>query len=85
MERKSKAYHISQEAIAICNGLDMDPSEAIVFLEGEVQRRAAYVDIKAAIREVMQVEGVILKKDEKERMERAFAYVIDEIKMGKQP
>ena len=27
--RKSRAYHISQDAIDICNRLDLDPSEAV--------------------------------------------------------
>ena len=82
-ERKSRAYHISQEAIAVCNGLDMEPSDAIQWLQGEVERRMAFVDVKKAVREVMQVEGVILRKDEKERLERAFAVVLAEIKKEK--
>ena len=78
-ERKSRAYHISQEAIEVCNRLDLDPSEAILQLDVEVEKRAAFIDVKKAMREVMQVEGVVLKKDEKDRLESAFALVISEI------
>jgi hypothetical protein len=81
--RKSRAYHISQEAIAVCNRLDLDPSEAILHLQAEVEKRAAYIDVKKAMREVMQVEGVVLKKDEKDRLESAFALVISEIQKGR--
>ena len=82
-ERKSRAYHISQEAIAVCNGLDMDPSEAILFLEVEVQRRTAFVDVKKAMREVMQVEGVTLREGDKKMLEKCFALVISEIQNEK--
>ena len=81
--RKSRAYHISQEAIAVCNRLDLDPSESILQLDAEVEKRAAFIDVKKAMREVMQVEGVIPRKDEKERLERAFAVVLAEIKKEK--
>jgi len=81
--RKSRAYHISQEAIAVCNGLDMDPSEAILFLEVEVQRRTAFVDVKKAMREVMQVEGVTLTKEVMEKLEKAFALIFSEVQKGK--
>ncbi|MGA2122738.1 MAG: hypothetical protein ABSG49_11975 [Methanoregula sp.] len=81
--RKSRAYHISQEAIAVCNRLDLDPGDAILHLQAEVEKRSAYIDVKKAMREVMQVEGVVLKKDEKDRLESAFALVISEIQKGR--
>ena len=55
-DRKSRAYHISQEAIAVCNRLDLDPGDAILHLQAEVEKRSAYIDVKKAMREVMQVE-----------------------------
>ena len=78
-ERKSRAYHISQEAIAVCNGMDLDPSEAILFLEAEVQRREVFVDVKAAVREVMKVEGVNLAKEQKEFFRDLFAGLLKAI------
>jgi hypothetical protein len=38
-ERKSRAYHISQEAITVCNRLDLDPSESILQLDAELEKR----------------------------------------------
>ena len=61
--RKSRAYHISQDAITVCNRLDLDPSEAILYLNAEVEKRSAFIDVKKAMREVMQIEGVVLEKD----------------------
>ena len=77
--RKSRAYHISQDAVDICNRLEMDPSDALVYLSSELEKRAVFVDVKAAMREVMQVEGVTLRDGDKRMLERAFNQVISEI------
>jgi hypothetical protein len=82
--RKSRAYHISQDAIAICNRLDLDPSEAILYLNAEVEKRSAFIDVKKAMREVMQVEGVTLRVTDKEMLEKCFSLVISEIQKGKE-
>ena len=74
--RKSRAYHISQDAIDICNRLDLDPSEAILHLNAEVEKRSAFIDVKKAIREVMQVEGVTLRVADKEMLEHQFCTVV---------
>ena len=86
-QRKSRAYHISQDAIDICNRLDMDPSEAVLYLGAEVDKRSAFIDVKKAMREVMQVEGVTLRVADKEMLEKAFNAVISEIQKakGKEP
>lgn len=34
-QRQSKAWHISQKAIDICNELNLDPADAIVYLNME--------------------------------------------------
>ena len=81
--RKSRAYHISQDAIDICNRLNLDPSDALFFLNAEVEKRAAFIDVKKAMREVMQIEGVVLEKDVMEKIQKAFALVISEIQKGK--
>ena len=81
--RKSRAYHISQEAVDICNWMDMDPSEAILYLDAEVEKRSAFIDVKKAMREVMQVEGVTLRVADKEMLEKCFSLVISEIQKGK--
>ena len=78
--RKSRAYHISQEAIAVCNRLDLDPSESILQLDAEVEKRAAFIDVKKAMREVIQVEGVTLRAGDKEMLQKCFDLVIREIK-----
>jgi hypothetical protein len=82
--RKSRAYHISQDAIDICNRLDLDPSEAILYLNAEVEKRSAFIDVKKAMREVMQVEGVTLRATDKEMLEKCFSLVISEIQKGKE-
>ena len=82
--RKSRAYHISQDAIDICNRLDLDPSEAILHLNAEVEKRSAFIDVKKAIREVMQVEGVTLRVADKEMLEKAFTAVMSEIRKAKE-
>ena len=94
-QRKSRAYHISQDAIDICNLLDLDPSEAVLYLAeeavqylvAEVDKRSAFIDVKKAMREVMQVEGVTLRVADKEMLEKAFNAVISEIQKakGKEP
>ena len=81
--RKSRAYHISQDAIDICNRLDLDPSEAILNLNAEVEKRSAFIDVKKAMREVMQVEGVTLRVADKEMLEKAFTAVMSEIRKSK--
>jgi hypothetical protein len=81
--RKSRAYHISQDAIDICNRLDLDPSEAVLYLNAEVDKRSAFIDVKKAMREVMQVEGVTLRVADKEMLEKAFNAVISEIQKAK--
>jgi len=83
--RKSKAYHISQEAIDICNRLGMDPSETILYLNAEVEKQSAFIDVKKAMREVMQVEGVtLLRVADTEMLEKCFPLVISsEIQKGK--
>ena len=81
--RKSRAYHISQDAIEVCNRLDLDPSEAILHLNAEVEKRSAFIDVKKAIREVMQVEGVTLRVADKEMLEKAFTAVMSEIRKSK--
>ena len=83
--RKSRAYHISQDAISVCNRLNLDPSEAILYLNAEVEKRSAFIDVKKAMREVMQVEGVTLRATDKEMLEKCFNLVISEIQKGKQP
>jgi hypothetical protein len=82
--RKSRAYHISQDAIDICNRLNLDPSEAILYLNAEVEKRSAFIDVKKAIREVMQVEGVTLRETDKEMLEKCFGLVISEIQKEKE-
>ena len=82
--RKSRAYHISQDAIDICNRLDLEPSEAILHLNAEVDKRSAFIDVKKAIREVMQVEGVTLRVADKEMLEKAFTAVMSEIRKAKE-
>jgi hypothetical protein len=82
--RKSRAYHISQDAIDICNHLNLDPSEAILYLNVEVEKRSAFIDVKKAMREVMQVEGVTLRVTDKEMLEKCFSLVISEIQKAKE-
>jgi hypothetical protein len=81
--RKSRAYHISQDAIDICNRLNLDPSEAVLYLNAEVEKRSAFIDVKKAMREVMQVEGVTLRVTDKEMLQKCFNLVISEIQKGK--
>ena len=80
--RKSRAYHISQDAIDICNGWTWTERGGL-YLNAEVEKRSAFIDVKKAMREVMQVEGVTLRVADKEMLEKAFNAVISEIQKAK--
>jgi hypothetical protein len=64
-----RAYHIKQEACNICNTRGLQPSECIVVLAGEVATRSDKREIQQmlgeTVRQVTQVEGVVLHEKQK--------------------
>jgi len=79
-----RAYHINQGAIDICNGLGMQPADAIVWLNGELGRKMENRDLQQsledAFRKVSQAEGVMLHARQKEFFKELFAAVLEELK-----
>ena len=82
--RRSKAWHITQEAIDVCNRLRLDPSDALVWLDGEVQEKTEVRDMRTtlegAFRKVCQVEGVVLKLEQREMIKNLLQAILDEVK-----
>jgi len=81
-----RAYHINQGAIDICNGLGMQPADAIVWLNGELGRKMEARDLTQqlvdAFRVVAQAEGVMLHAKQKEFFKDLFAGLLAELKKG---
>jgi hypothetical protein len=82
--RKPRAYHINQGAIDVCNHLDMEPADAIVWLQGELRRktetRDLTVQLEDAFRKVAQAEGVMLHATQKEFFRELTASLLAAVK-----
>jgi hypothetical protein len=79
-----RAYHITQGAIDICNGLGMQPADVIVWQAGELRRktetRDLSVQLEDAFRKVAQAEGVMLHVTQKEFFRELTASLLAAIK-----
>lgn len=83
MERREKGdltagtYRISQDAIDICNELRMSPKEAIVWQAGVMKtvlnREDMQKIVNDSVRQVVQVEGVMLHEKQKGFFRELFA------------
>ena len=64
---KSKAYHISQGAIEVCNRWGMEPSATIEMMAIELARGPEATErlVLGAVRQVCQVEGIMLHEKQK--------------------
>lgn len=77
-------YRIGQEAIDICNELRMDPKEAIVWQAGVMKtvlnREDMQKIVNDAVRQVTQVEGVMLHEKQKQFFREVFANLVTVMK-----
>lgn len=73
--------NISPEARKICDGLNMSPSDAIVWLDGIVHKTFSPDEfrkiVNESVRQVTQVEGVMLHDKQKGFFRELFANLMN--------
>jgi hypothetical protein len=92
IERREKGdlapgtYRIGQDAIDVCNELRMVPKDTIVWQAQVMKNILNESDMKKivndSVRQVVQVEGVKLHKDQKLFFQELFAGLMDYLRGG---
>jgi hypothetical protein len=79
-------YRMSQDAIDICNGLRMAPKECIVWQAGVLKtvlnREDMQKIVNDSVRQVVQVEGVMLHEKQKGFFRDLFSGLLQAVKGG---